>query len=162
MPADTQPSKLKLFLAQTGLFYAAAIWGATFFLVKGALDDIDPVVLVAYRFLLAGFILLVFLKIKGRRPLADIRIGLFLGFILWLLYIPQTIGLGFTTASNSGFITGLFVAFVPIFLKLIFKRSPSKLEVIASIVSLIEPPRVKTSSTIDCRGYLCFASSVFR
>ncbi len=128
---------MKLLFAQAGLFYAAAIWGATFFLVKGALDDIDPVVLVAYRFLLAGLILLVFLKIKGLSILADIRTGLFLGFILWLLYIPQTIGLGFTTASNSGFITGLFVAFVPIFLKLIFKRSPSKLEVIASIVSLI-------------------------
>jgi len=137
MPGTTEPSRLKLFLAQVGLFYAAAIWGATFFLVKGALDDIDPVVLVAYRFLLAGLILLVFLKIKGRSVLADIKTGLFLGFILWLLYIPQTIGLGFTTASNSGFITGLFVAFVPIFLKLIFKRSPLKLEVIASIVSLI-------------------------
>jgi len=137
MSGTTEPSRLKLFLAQVGLFYAAAIWGATFFLVKGALDDIDPVVLVAYRFLLAGLILLVFLKIKGRSVLADIKTGLFLGFILWLLYIPQTIGLGFTTASNSGFITGLFVAFVPIFLKLIFKRSPLKLEVIASIVSLI-------------------------
>jgi drug/metabolite transporter (DMT)-like permease len=53
------------------------------------------------------------------------------------LYIPQTIGLGITTASNSGFITGLFVAFVPIFLLTIFRRKPTVMEVIASIVALI-------------------------
>ncbi len=137
MPNYGEPSKLKLFMAQAGLFYAAAIWGATFFLVKGALDDIDPVVMVAYRFIMAGCMLLIFIYTRGLKPLADIKIGLFLGFILWLLYIPQTIGLGFTTASNSGFITGLFVAFVPVFLRFIFKRKPTLLEVIASGVSLI-------------------------
>lgn len=137
MQSGWEPSKFRVILAEAGLFYAAAIWGATFFLVKGALDDIDPTVLVAYRFLMAGLILLIFINAKGLKPLADIKIGVFLGFILWLLYISQTIGLRFTTASNSGFITGLFVAFVPVFLRFIFKRKPTLLEVAASIVSLV-------------------------
>lgn len=137
MNTAANPSKLKIILAQTGLLYAAAIWGATFFMVKGALDDIDPVIMVAYRFLMAGIIMLVVLKLSGQKVLTNLRTGIFLGVILWMLYIPQTIGLGFTTASNSGFITGLFVAFVPLFLRLIFKRKPSLIEVIASIVSLI-------------------------
>ncbi len=127
----------KKVLADLGLFYAVAIWGSTFFVVKSALDDIDPVILVAYRFLLAGLILLIFLRISGRAIFDGYKFSLVPGFLLWMLYIPQTIGLQYTTASNSGFITGLFVAFVPVFLRLIFKRTPTMMEIIASAISLI-------------------------
>ena len=127
----------KKIMADLGLFYAVAIWGSTFFIVKSALDGIDPVILVAYRFLIAGSILLIFLKLSGRPIFDGWKLALFPGLLLWMLYIPQTIGLKYTTASNSGFITGLFVAFVPIFLRLIFKRKPTTMEVIASAISLI-------------------------
>ncbi len=124
-------------LADLGLFYAAAIWGATFFLVKDALNDIDPVVLVAYRFLMAGAISAAFL-IATRRPIfKDFGKGLLLAIVLWTLYIPQTIGLGITTASNSGFITGLFVAFVPLFLLTVFRKKPNIMEMVASVVALL-------------------------
>lgn len=123
-------------MADIGLFYAACIWGATFFLVKGALTDIDPVTLVAYRFLLAGTILFVYLVIKRRPVFEGFGRALFLSFILWVEYISQTVGLRFTTASNSGFITGLFVAFIPIFLRFIFNHTPTLFEWFASIVAL--------------------------
>lgn len=130
------PSKTKRAAADFGLLYAAAIWGSTFFVVKSVLDDIDPVILVGYRFLIAGAISFAYLMIK-RRPLLDgLKQAVWVGFLLWSLYIPQTIGLRFTTASNSGFITGLFVAFVPIFLRTIFKRKPTVMEIVASFVSL--------------------------
>ena len=54
-------AKIKNILSNVGLFYAAAIWGSTFYIVKSVLDDVDPVVLVGYRFLLAGLILLGYL-----------------------------------------------------------------------------------------------------
>lgn len=123
-------------MADIGLFYAACIWGATFFLVKGALDEIDPVTLVAYRFLLAGLILLVYLLVKRRPVFEGFGRALFLSSILWLLYVSQTVGLRYTTASNSGFITGLFVAFVPLFLRFLFKHTPTRNEWLASIVAL--------------------------
>jgi len=129
--------KSKALLADTGLFYAAAIWGSTFFIVKNALLGIDPVVMVAFRFLLAGIILLVYLLYKKKNIFAELKTALFLSVILCLLYIPQTVGLKDTTASNSGFITGLFVAFIPIFLRLIFKVKPNLMEMIASVVSLL-------------------------
>jgi len=131
------PPRNKTIPANLGLFYAAAIWGATFFIVKDALADIHPIILVGYRFLIAGLILLGFLLLARKPILQNIRKGMFLGFILWLLYIPQTIGLGITTASNCGFITGLFVVFVPLFLRTIFKRKPTVMEVVASGVALI-------------------------
>lgn len=129
--------KYKTILSDAGLFYAAVIWGSTFFIVKDALADIDPIIMVAYRFLLAGAILWLFLLVKGKSIFTGMGRAFFLSVILWFLYVPQTVGLKYTTASNSGFITGLFVAFVPIFLRIIFKRKPSLMEVIASIVSLI-------------------------
>ena len=124
-------------LAHVGLFYTAAIWGSTFFLVKDALANIDPIILVAYRFLLAGLLLAGYLAVSGRPILKGLKQATFLAVVLYLLYVPQTIGLKYTTASNSGFITGLFVTFVPIFLRTIFKRKPTVMEVAASIVSLI-------------------------
>ncbi|MEZ5360320.1 MAG: DMT family transporter [Candidatus Zixiibacteriota bacterium] len=122
--------------ADIGLFYSAAIWGSTFFVVKGALDNIDPVMLVAYRFLLAGIVLLPFILATKRDIFHHLKRGLVLSIILWLLYVPQTVGLGYTTASNSGFITGLFVLFVPIFQRTIFKAKPTVTEIVAALVSL--------------------------
>jgi len=102
-------------LADLALVYAAAIWGATFFVVKDSLATIDPVVLVGYRFLLAAAVLAIGLKITKRPLFLYWKESVQLGIILWILYITQTVGLKYTTASNSGFITGLFVAFVPFF-----------------------------------------------
>lgn len=130
-------TRTRTVLADAGLFYAAAIWGSTFFLVKDALAGIDPITMVAYRFLLAGLVLLVFVLATGRRIFQGIGRAVFLSVILYLLYVPQTVGLRYTTASNSGFITGLFVAFIPLFLRTIFKRKPTLMEVVASMVSLI-------------------------
>jgi len=133
----SEAPKYKLILANLGLFYAAAIWGSTFIVVKDALNEVDPLAIVAYRFTISGLLMIPWLLIVKRPILKDWRQGLVLGVILWLLYVPQTIGLGITSASNSGFITGLFVAFVPVFLRLIFKRKPTYLEVGASGLSLI-------------------------
>ncbi|MCB2230830.1 DMT family transporter [bacterium] len=129
--------KQTLIFADLGLLYAAAIWGATFFIVKDALSGIDPVTMVAYRFLIAGGLLLIYVLVS-KRPLFDnIKYSIPLAVMLWFLYVPQTLGLKYTTASNSGFITGLFVAFVPLFLLTIFRRKPTVMEIIASVVSLL-------------------------
>ena len=50
MPTAPETTKSKSVLADLGLLYAAAIWGLTFVMVKSALSDIDPVILVGYRF----------------------------------------------------------------------------------------------------------------
>lgn len=129
------PKKTTL-LADLGLVYAAAIWGSTFFIVKGALDGIDPIIMVAYRFLIAGLVMVPFLLWTKRKLFAGLGRAFFLSIILWALYASQTLGLKYTTASNSGFITGLFVFFTPVFLFLIFKRRPTVMEIVASVVSL--------------------------
>ena len=129
-------NKYRTHLADIGLFYTAAIWGSTFFIVKQSLLNIDPVTLVAYRFLIAAVILAGYLIYRGKALFTHLKEGLILGFFIWLLYIAQTIGLSITTAANSGLITGLFVAFVPIFSLLIFRKMPSLTGIVATIISL--------------------------
>jgi drug/metabolite transporter (DMT)-like permease len=136
VPPHVAPSPRLLRFADTGLVYAAAVWGATFILVKSALSGIDPIIMVGYRFLLAGGVLLIFVKLTGRSLRPHLGRSLFLSVFLWLLYVPQTLGLRYTTASNSGFITGLFVIFIPFFLLTIFRRRPTLMEILASMISL--------------------------
>jgi drug/metabolite transporter (DMT)-like permease len=127
----------KTYIADAGLLFAAAVWGSTFFVVKDSLQNIDPVILVGYRFLLAAIILGIYLVYKKRNIFSDSKYGIILGFFLWLLYVPQTIGLRYTSAANSGFITGLFVAFVPLFSFLFWKRIPTKNRLFAVVLSII-------------------------
>lgn len=123
-------------LANIGLFYTAAVWGSTFFLVKQSLISINPVILVGYRFVIAAIILAAVLIYQKKPLFKHLKEGLILGFFIWILYIAQTLGLKITTAVNSGLITGLFVAFVPLFSILFFKKTPALTGIIAAIVSL--------------------------
>jgi drug/metabolite transporter (DMT)-like permease len=132
----TQTTRRPELVADLGLFYAAAIWGSTFIIVKDALNGIDALTMVGYRFLIAGLVLLAYLMIKRRPLFTDWKKALFVSVILWFLYVSQTVGLKYTTASNSGFITGLFVVFIPLFLITLFKRRPTGWEIVASFVSL--------------------------
>ncbi len=127
---------IKSYLADFGLAVAALMWGSTFFIVKGALAYMDPTALTAYRFLLAAFVLGVTLKLKGKAIFANFVPGLLLGAVLWLVYITQGIGLQFTSAINSGFITGLFVAFTPPLAVVLGREVPSLLRWVAVGVSL--------------------------
>jgi len=106
-----------------GLLYCSFVWGSTFYLVKDAITSVHPVTLVAYRFLSAALLLLPWVIRKKKARL--LREGAILSALMVLMYLSQTIGMLATSASNSGFITGLFIVFVPIFL-LVFLRQPVK------------------------------------
>jgi drug/metabolite transporter (DMT)-like permease len=123
-------------LSNLGLFYAAGIWGLTFVIIKSGLSDIAPLTMLSYRFLIAGGLLLVYCILTRKRITDNIRSALFMSVMLWAIHGLQTLGLGLTTASNSGFITGLFVAFVPLFMVLIFRKRPGPLELLASVISV--------------------------
>jgi drug/metabolite transporter (DMT)-like permease len=121
--------------ADLGLFYCAAIWGSTFYMVKGALVAVDPVALVAYRFFVAAAVLAPWAlpRARGGKLLKEAAI---LSAILGGLYLTQTVGLQYTSAANSGFITGLFVIFVPIFLLVFFRKPPTAAQWGASLLAL--------------------------
>ena len=113
---------------QLGLVYCAAVWGATFYMVKDALAGVDPVALVGYRFILSAALLGPWVLRRSGRGGWDralLQDGALLAGLLLALYVSQTIGLRWTSASNSGFITGPFVLFVPVLMLLFRAEAPT-------------------------------------
>jgi drug/metabolite transporter (DMT)-like permease len=133
---DSTQNRKWILLADLGLVYASAIWGSTFILVKNILSDIDPVTMVAYRFLLAALLSGALLLWQKKKLFSNFWPGFILGLAQMFLYVPQTIGLKYTSAANSGFITGLFVAFVPPLSLLIPRQKPRLIQWIAVGISL--------------------------
>ena len=123
---DKRTPRAKLW-SDIGLFYCAAIWGSTFIVTKGALDSVDPVVMVGIRFIISAALLLPWV-LKRRDKTLHMREGFYLSLFLATLYITQTVGLVYTSASNSGFITGLFIIFIPVFMYLFRRQKPTRLQ----------------------------------
>ncbi len=111
--------------AEIILLSLTVIWGGTFAIVKGALNDTSPLFFIGVRFLLAAAILILIFnkKIKGI-TLVEIQKGSILGILLFFGFATQTIGLQFTTASKAAFLTGTMVIFTPIFQFIMEKKAP--------------------------------------
>lgn len=103
---------------------AAVLFGTTFVVVKDAVADVEPVPFLAVRFLLGG---LVMIPVAARRPRThgELRAGLLCGAALLLGYVFQTVGLQYTTASISAFITYLLVVMVPVISAAVLRRPPT-------------------------------------
>ena len=101
-------------------------WGATFVIVKNALEDISPLLFNAVRMGLASVIMIPLSWGALRKAGAGTwRAGALVGFFLFLGYSFQTSGLRFTTPSKSAFLTGLSVVLVPVILAIAWRRTPS-------------------------------------
>jgi len=105
------------------LVSVAIIWGASFVLMKPAIDQEPFWDFLATRFTIATLVMVIvrpksIVAIRGKLLWSGILMGGFLG----LAYIFQTINLGLTTAAITGFLTGLYVVLTPIFARMFFKQ----------------------------------------
>lgn len=118
---------MKKFKGELALLLTTLIWGGTFAVVKTALNSASPMVFLSLRFSIAGLLIFPFIypKLKGltKKNYSD---GIILGFLFFAGFAAQTLGLKYTTATKSGFITGTFVVFTPIFQYIIEKKTPGK------------------------------------
>lgn len=111
-------------------------WGVTFPMIKFALEYISPVVFLALRFSVSSLMLIPFIFKSGKltdRRMA--RIGITAGVLLFLGYYFQTVGLDYTTAANSGIITGIYVVILPFISYAYLKLKVSRLDVVASALA---------------------------
>ncbi len=103
-------------LALLYIFLVGLIWGLTFPVIKITLAYISPLGLIFLRFLLASAFLFFIFRKKIKALTFDIfKAGAFIAIFLFLGHLFQTLGLEYTSASHSGFITGMYVVFTPIF-----------------------------------------------
>jgi len=126
--------KNKKRLAQILLVFVTLIWGATFIMVKDALNDAGPFAFGTLRFTIAGILTLVIVN-KSIFTLTKTEIigGLICGFCLFCGYAFQNFGLMQTSASKSAFITSVSVLMVPIILYL-FNIQKIKMKVWFAVV----------------------------
>lgn len=105
------------------LLITTFFWGVTFTIVKDAINHVDVFVFLSQRFLLAAAIMLPFAVIRKDRLNKNLLIhGSVLGCLLFASYAFQTLALKYTSASNTGFLTGLSVVLVPLFDALLFRQ----------------------------------------
>lgn len=102
-------------LATLALVAVTAVWGGTFVVVQEAVERMPVLPFLFWRFALAGAVLAL---LRPRAILAltpdKRRHGVLLGLLLGAGYTFQTFGLLHTSATVSGFITGMFVVFTPL------------------------------------------------
>lgn len=107
-------------MPQLALLLTTFVWGATFPATKAALEQITPLSFLFLRFFLGLLMVFAVLFLMRRKLTADaamMRMSLITSLWLFLGYVLQTVGLHLTTASNSAFITVLYVVFVPLYLR---------------------------------------------
>src|SRR5437870_5084943 len=106
-------------MPQFALLLTTFIWAATFPATKVALQEISPIAFLLLRFLVStiavGAVMIV-MKQPLRLNTKTLRLAAVASLFLMIGYVTQTIGLRYTSASNSAFITALYVVFVPLFL----------------------------------------------
>ncbi|HYD31146.1 MAG TPA: DMT family transporter [Azospirillaceae bacterium] len=114
------------------LLAAAVIWGSSFVVQHMSMEHIGPLAFTGSRFLLGTLVVLplaVFngcsLRREGRRLSALDWVGMVLtGVALFCGAILQQIGIGLTTVTNAGFLTGLYVPLVPLIALLVLRTMP--------------------------------------
>jgi len=129
---------MKKYIGESALFSITIFWGVTFAIIKLALNDISPMLFIAIRFLFAALLLLPFLlKPLLQSNIDVIKAGIFLGLLYFIGFATQTAGLYYTTATKSGFITGTFIIFIPIFQLILERKAPGKGNIIGIALVII-------------------------
>lgn len=111
------------------LLLAAAIWGGGFVAQSTAMASIGPFWFVGIRFAVAAIAVAPFAMMETRRMGARPSRSEFLSFSIVGLALfagatTQQVGLLTTTVTNSSFLTGLYVIFVPVIAVVVYRRYP--------------------------------------
>ncbi|MDT8393296.1 MAG: DMT family transporter [Bacteroidales bacterium] len=128
------------------LLLTSLIWGLAFVAQRVGMDFVGPFIFNGIRFALGALVILPFIFFSGRAGKTSSTIsasnkylfrgGLILGLAVFGGASLQQIGLVYTTAGKAGFITGLYVVFVPL-LGLLRKQFPHFTVWIAALLAAI-------------------------
>lgn len=116
------------------LVMITAFWGMSYFLTDLCLNEMPPLFLTAFRFLLAFFLLgAIFLKKVVRVNAVTLKFSLLVGLSLAACYILYGYAVTRTSLSNAGFICALPVVFTPL-LDFVFHRVKPKRRLLFALI----------------------------
>lgn len=126
-------------LAKLALFFATIIWGTTFFIMEGTIQNIGIFSLLSIRFIIAALILMVVLSKRLKTiDKGYITRGFVMGFLVITAYILQTYGLAdeATTPGKNAFLTATYCVIVPFLAWAISGQRPDRYNITAAILCI--------------------------
>lgn len=127
------------------LFLTACIWGMAFVSQSKGMDYMHPFTFNGVRALIGSFVLFIYIiitrKVAGgkAKPInwkITIPAGLWCGLALTVASTLQQFGIKYTSVGKAGFITTLYIIFVPL-AGIFFKRKVSKMVWIAAFMAAV-------------------------
>ena len=139
------------------LLLTPILWGATFPAAKVGLEAIGVFPFMFWTRLLGFVTILAAVPLVARGQLTAQALrrvagpGLLLGALIFVAYVLQTEGLARTTATNAGFITGLYVVFTPLLGLALFRRRARGTAWAAAAVSVLGMALLSVPALDDLR-----------
>lgn len=112
------------------LTFIALIWGSAFVAQNRAMEHIGPMLFTGIRFLVGSLVVLPLAVLewrrlgRNRRPLSRKDVGHIgvLGLLMTVGAVMQQIGIQYTSVTNAGFLTALYVPLVPVLAWLLLRH----------------------------------------
>ncbi|MCZ2126423.1 MAG: DMT family transporter [Anaerolineales bacterium] len=127
--------------ANVTLFVISIIWGSAFVAQRVAAQVESVYVFNGLRYVIGALMVVPFARnsLRGRSPLPSsnqIKWTLIAGFFLFAGSAFQQAGIQYTTAGNAGFITSLYVVFIPLILFLVYREKPHWIFMVAVVMAV--------------------------
>jgi drug/metabolite transporter (DMT)-like permease len=120
------------------LIVVTMIWGSSFLIVQHTLTLVGPFTFLAIRFGFAVSVLaILFRKRLIHITYFEILTGSIIGVFLFASYAFQTVSLQYTTSSQAGFISGMYVPLVALLAIPLLKQKPTLGGMLGILLSLL-------------------------
>lgn len=118
---------------------AAAIWGGSFVVIKGALDVVPPCWLMFVRFFFSALIVgaLFWKRVRPHLDASTLRCGAVLGILSGTAFVVQNIGLTDTTPGRNAFLTATYCVMVPFVNWAVARRRPGTTSIVAAALGIL-------------------------
>lgn len=118
---------------------AAAIWGGSFVVIKGALDVVPPCWLMFVRFFFSALIVgaLFWKRVRPHLDASTLRCGAVLGILSGTAFVVQNIGLTDTTPGRNAFLTATYCVMVPFVNWAVAHRRPGATSIVAAALGIL-------------------------
>jgi drug/metabolite transporter (DMT)-like permease len=146
-------------MPRLALLLTTFIWGATFPATKAALEQMPPLSFLCLRFLLGAFLVggwFALARHHLRREAKILQASGIATIFLFFGYVFQTVGLRYTSASNSAFLTALYVIIVPLMLRRFDRRVITATAIATAGLWLL----VKPSATVNLGDVMTIGCAV--
>ncbi len=115
-------------LEELTLIFITMIWGATFLIIRYALEETGPLFFVGLRFAGATLVMLpLTLPVVRGFTRLELLAGLAIGVSIFAGYALQTCGLQTISAGKSAFITAFYVPLVPLLQWGVMRQAPGRM-----------------------------------